>query len=89
MVCACLILFNAAVTAGEYSPPGLYDVEHYVLANGLRVILKPREGARNVSFRIVVGVGHHEYDCGWQELPHFLQHLLFTGTSRHSESELE
>ncbi len=89
MVCACLILFNAAITAGEYSPPGLYAVEHYVLANGLRIILKPRGGAHSVSFRIVVGVGQHDYDCGWQELPHFLEHLLFTGTSRHSEAELE
>ena len=83
------VLFNAGSTAGEYSPPGLYAVEHYLLENGLRVILKPRAGAHSVSFRVVVGVGQHDYDCGWQEVPHFLEHLLFTGTSRHSEAELE
>jgi predicted Zn-dependent peptidase len=89
MVCLGLILCIGNSLASEYSPPGLYDVEHYVLDNGLRVILKPRGGAHTVSFRIVVGVGLNDYDCGWQETPHFLEHLLFTGTSRHSEIELE
>ena len=60
-----------------------------MLDNGLRVILKPRHGAHTVAFRVVVGVGQHDYDCGWQETPHFLEHLLFAGTSRHTEAELE
>jgi len=89
VVCSAFILFTTNISAGEYSPPGLYDVEHYVLDNGLRVVLKPRDGAHTVAFRIVVGVGLHDYDCGWQEVPHFLEHLLFTGTSQHSEAELE
>ena len=83
------LLFAGGAMAGEYSPPGLYDVEHRVLENGLRVILKPRRGAHTVAFRVVVGVGQHDYGCGWQETPHFLEHLLFTGTSRHSEAELD
>jgi len=87
--CACLTLPAGPGMAGEYSPPGLYAVEHYVLDNGLRVILRPRNGAHTVSFRVAVGVGQHDYDCGRQEIPHFLEHLLFTGTSRHSEAELE
>jgi len=82
------LAISCNVYGGEYSPPGLYDVEHIVLDNGLRVVLKPRDGARTVAFRIVVGVGQHDYDCGWQETPHFLEHLLFTGTSRHTETEL-
>lgn len=89
MVCLGLILCIGNSIASEYSPPGLYDVEHYVLDNGLRVILKPRDSARSVAFRLVVGVGQSDYDCGWQETPHFLEHLLFTGTSRHSETELD
>ena len=90
-----LLLFGSAlltagsVLAGEYSPPGLYDVEHSVLPNGLRVILKPRQGAHSVAFRVVVGVGQHDFDCGWQEIPHFLEHLLFTGTSRYTEVGLD
>jgi predicted Zn-dependent peptidase len=89
VVCAGFILFIGNSSAGEYSPPGLYDVEHSVLDNGMRVILKPRKGAHTVAFRVVVGVGQHDYDCGWQETPHFLEHLLFTGTTSHTEAELE
>ena len=84
-----VVLLAGGAMSGEYSPPGLYDVEHSVLDNGLRVILKPRHGAHTVAFRVVVSVGQHDYDCGWQEIPHFLEHLLFTGTSRHSEVALE
>ena len=58
IVCSAFMLFTSNISAGEYSPPGLYDVEHYVLDNGLRVVLKPRDGAHTVAFRIVVGVGH-------------------------------
>lgn len=75
--------------AGEYTPPGLYDVEYYQLPNGLRVLLKERHQARSVSFRVVVNVGQVDYPCGLKETPHFLEHLLFNGTSRYSESELD
>ena len=88
-VIAGVVLLSGGATAGEYTPPGLYEVDHRVLDNGLRVILKPRHGAHTVAFRVVVGVGQHDYDCGWQETPHFLEHLLFAGTSRHTEAELE
>ena len=83
------VLSAGSVMAGEYSPPGLYDVEHKVLTNGLRVILKARHGAHTVAFRVVVGVGQHDFECGWQEIPHFLEHLLFTGTSRYTEVGLD
>ena len=89
IICLGLVLCMGNSLASEYSPPGIYDVEHYVLNNGLRVILKPRNSARSVAFRLVVGVGQNDYDCDRQETPHFLEHLLFTGTSRHSETELD
>ena len=61
IACAGFFLFiTSNITAGEYSPPGLYDVEHYLLDNGLRVVLKPRDGAHTVSFRVVVGVGQND-----------------------------
>ena len=88
MVCLGLILCIGNSLASEYSPPGFYDVEHYVLDNGLRVMLKPRDSARSVAFRLVAGVGMNDYECGSKETPHFLEHLLFTGTSRHGENEL-
>ena len=78
-----------AGAASEYSPPGLYDVDHLTLDNGLDVILKQRPGAHTLSIRLWVGVGMQDYECEHQETPHFLEHLLFTGTSRFSEAELE
>ena len=75
--------------ASEYSPPGLYDVDHLTLGNGLDAIFKHRPGAHTLSLRLWVGVGMQDFECEHQETPHFLEHLLFTGTSRYSEAELE
>ncbi len=84
-----VILAAHAVSAGRYSPPGLYDVDHRTLDNGLDVIFKQRSGAHTLAVRLWVGVGMQDFECEHQETPHFLEHLLFTGTSRHSEAELE
>lgn len=75
--------------AGEYTPPGLYEVDYYRLPNGLRVLLKERHAARSVAYRVIVNVGQADYPCGRKETPHFLEHLLFNGTSSHTESELD
>jgi len=78
-----------AAVASKYSPPGLYDVEHLTLDNGLDIIFKQRPGAHTLSVRLWVGVGMQDFECEYQETPHFLEHLLFTGTSQYSEAELE
>ena len=83
-----VFVFNHSY-ASEYSQPDFYNVTHFTLNNGLRVILKPRLLARNVSIRLNVGVGHNHFSCGKHETAHFLEHLLFTGTSKHSENELD
>lgn len=93
LFCRCVIgiaFFAAsAATASQYSPPGLYDVDQVTLDNGLVVILKQRPGAHTLSVRLWVGVGLQDFECEHQETPHFLEHLLFTGTSKHTEAELE
>jgi predicted Zn-dependent peptidase len=78
-----------ASAQSAYSPPGLYDVEQVRLANGFRAILKQRTGARNVSLRLVVNIGTRHFDCPHRETPHLIEHLLFTGTSHHTEVELD
>ena len=80
---------SGPAAASEYSQPGFYDVDHYVLNNGMRVILKPRHIARNVAIELHVNIGHLNFPCGKRETAHFLEHLLFTGTSKHSETELD
>lgn len=76
-------------TASEYTPDDLYAYQYVRLANGLDVFLKPRSGAHNVSIRMVAHVGTYDFPCGFKETPHFLEHLLFTGTSKHSETQLD
>lgn len=82
-------IFAIPALASEYTPVGLYEIEYYQLNNGLHVLLKERHEARTVSFRVVVNTGTADFPCGRKETPHFLEHLLFTGTSQHSESELD
>jgi predicted Zn-dependent peptidase len=75
--------------ASEHERPGLYDVDYFKLQNGLDVVLKRRTHARNVAVRFVVNVGLRHFPCDKRETPHFLEHLLFMGTSKHSEAELK
>lgn len=89
LVSVILALTGLVAQANEYEPPGLYSESHYVLANGLQVILKPRYAVHSVSFRLQVNVGHYNFPCGKRETAHYLEHLLFTGTSTHSETQLD
>jgi predicted Zn-dependent peptidase len=82
-------LASPASAQSPYTPPGLYDVEQVRLANGFRAVLKQRRGTRNVSLRLAVNIGTRHFDCSHRETPHLIEHLLFSGTSRHSEPQLD
>jgi len=84
-----LLLQSFAIAANEYSQPGFYDIDHHILDNGMHIILKQRGTARNVAIRLSVDVGMVDSPCGKRETTHFLEHLLFTGTSKHNEEELD
>jgi len=84
-----LLGISPQISAGESGPSGLYDVDYFKLENGFEVVLKKRTHARNVAVRLVVGVGQRHFPCEKRETPHFLEHLLFMGTSKHSEAELK
>ena len=83
------ILISVQASGSQYTPEGLYDPEYLTLNNGLDVVLKKRDVTHNVAIRLAVNVGQIDFPCGRKEQPHFLEHLLFTGTSKHSEDELE
>ena len=80
---------SVAVAESVYAPPGLYDSDRIRLDNGFQVLLNERRETRNVAYRLVVNVGTRHFDCADRETPHLLEHLLFSGTTRHSEAELE
>ncbi len=86
---AVLMSLTGRISAGESGSPGIYDVEHLKLKNGFDVVLKKRTHAHNVAVRLVVGVGMRNFPCDKRGTPHFLEHLLFMGTSKRSEAELK
>ena len=66
-----------------------FSVEGYQLPNGLQLILKPSNDRDHVSIRLVVGVGLDDFNCADQQLPHLLEHLLFSGIDDTGEGGLE
>lgn len=64
-------------------------VEGYLLPNGLQVILKSGYERDHVSIRLVVGVGLDDFGCSQRELPHLLEHLMFSGVDETGEGGLE
>ncbi|MDY7562459.1 insulinase family protein [Pseudomonas sp. 10B1] len=66
-----------------------FQVEGYELHNGLQILLKPGDGKGHVAIRLVVGVGFDDFACDEKELPHLLEHLLFSGTDDRGEGGLE
>ncbi|NWD53116.1 insulinase family protein, partial [Pseudomonas gingeri] len=65
------------------------QVEGYTLPNGLQLLLKPGTGRGHVAIRLVVGVGLDDFSCDEKELPHLLEHLLFSGIDGGGEGDLE
>ncbi len=66
-----------------------FQVEGYTLPNGLQLVLKPGTERGHVAIRLVVGVGLDDFSCEDKELPHLLEHLLFSGIDATGEGGLE
>jgi predicted Zn-dependent peptidase len=66
-----------------------FQVEGYTLPNGLQLLLKPGADRGHVAIRLVVGVGLDDFNCADKELPHLLEHLLFSGIDATGEGGLE
>ncbi|OAN92953.1 hypothetical protein A8B84_20535 [Marinobacter sp. EhC06] len=75
--------------AGDYSAPELYSPTYIRFDNGLQLVMLDREFARSVSFKVRVGVGMSDFECGTQEIPHALEHMVFGGLTDMPEAELE
>ncbi|WP_433768275.1 M16 family metallopeptidase [Pseudomonas putida] len=81
---ACLLLGSLPSLALDR-----FQVEGYTLRNGLQVLLKPGVERGHVAIRLVVGVGIDDFSCADKELPHLLEHLLFSGIDASGEGGLE
>ena len=60
-----------------------------VREDGLRVYIEPRPGSPSVAVALAVGVGSANETPLDNGAAHFLEHYLFTGTARWTETELQ
>lgn len=63
-------------------------MNHYVLPNGLRVVLEKIPTFRSVSFGIWVKTGSRNEDKARNGISHFIEHMLFKGTDRFSAKDI-
>jgi predicted Zn-dependent peptidase len=64
-------------------------VREVVLDNGMHFLILPREGAATVSFVSHVPVGSVNESLGTTGIAHFLEHLLFKGTTSIGTTDVE
>ncbi|WP_438432497.1 M16 family metallopeptidase [Gorillibacterium sp. sgz500922] len=58
------------------------------LSNGLRVVLEPIPTLRSVSFGIWVKAGSRNESPEQNGITHFIEHMLFKGTDRHTAKDI-
>lgn len=63
-------------------------VRRTTLASGLRVITEQMAGVRSASIGVWVGVGSRDETAQLHGCSHFLEHLLFKGTSQRSAMDI-
>jgi zinc protease len=69
------------VTAGaQAQPKPTSDIGHFVLANGLEVVVVPDRRAPVVTHMLWYKVGAADEPPGTSGIAHFLEHLMFKGT---------
>jgi predicted Zn-dependent peptidase len=78
-----------SASAGAYSSPELYSATYIRFENGLQLVMLERETARSVSFKVRVGVGMADFECGRQAIPHALEHMVYGGRLDVPEEALE
>src|SRR5512142_3430322 len=65
-----------------------HGVSRTVLPGGLRVVTEFLPSVRSVALGIWVGVGSRDEDAAHAGATHYLEHLLFKGTSRRTALDI-
>jgi predicted Zn-dependent peptidase len=66
----------------------LRDIEMTRLDNGVRVITEPMPHVRSVSVGLWIGSGSRRETAEQNGLSHFIEHMLFKGTTRRSAEDI-
>lgn len=70
------------------SRSGATEPEELVLENGMRVLLFPHPGSGMVASNVFVGAGSTREEDRYAGSSHFLEHVLFNGTTRRTQEEI-
>ncbi|WP_341521578.1 pyrroloquinoline quinone biosynthesis protein PqqF [Pseudomonas sp. G.S.17] len=62
-------------------------IEHFTLANGLRVVVCHAPRLKRAAASLRVAAGSHDVPLAWPGLAHFLEHLFFLGTERYADDQ--
>lgn len=65
----------------SFTSTGNCEVRRTVHSSGLRILTEHVPGSRSVSIGFWIGAGSRDEDAGHHGSTHFLEHLLFKGTS--------
>ncbi len=77
-----LLVVTLGLAGGAPTQALHLPVEEYVLENGLKLLVLPRHEVPQVACRITFRVGSVNERAGTTGLSHFLEHMMFKGTSR-------
>jgi predicted Zn-dependent peptidase len=86
-VCAFLLALTD-VAHGAATERGAADLQRFTLSNGIEVLLLPDATSRVVTSVAVLGAGSAYEPARGSGASHFLEHMLFNGTSRRTQEEL-
>ena len=78
-----------AEDVARYTPEELYEYQLLQAENGFSAILNSRGDSPNVAMRLIVDVGSADVPCDKRELPHLVEHLLFSGYGEWDEAGLD
>lgn len=90
LLCVLQALPQPLLAAGSgYLPDGALRYEEERLANGLQLVVQQVDSAPYVALRLVVKTGTDHFPCGDRELPHLIEHLLFSANDGIDETTLD
>jgi predicted Zn-dependent peptidase len=76
------------IAAPDAPRAGASTPEELVLDNGMRVLLFPHPGSGMVASNVFVGAGSTREEERYAGSSHFLEHVLFNGTTRRTQEEI-
>lgn len=87
LVLTALLLAPLAWAAPSPAVAGVFDPETFTLDNGLQVVVIPNQRVPVVSHMLWYKVGAADEPAGKSGIAHFLEHLMFKGTSNRAPGE--